>query len=52
MASLAGVFLVMCPGGEAGAALREALDRYERKPIIPLARRTRERLATLQPTRG
>ena len=33
---------------EAAAALREALDRYERKPIIPLARRTRERLAALQ----
>ena len=35
---------------EAAAALREALDRYERKPVIPLARRTRERLAALQPT--
>jgi tetratricopeptide (TPR) repeat protein len=32
---------------EATAALRDALDRYERKPIIPLARRTRERLAAL-----
>jgi class 3 adenylate cyclase len=29
---------------EAAAALHEALDRYERKEIIPLARRTRERL--------
>jgi hypothetical protein len=37
---------------EAAAALREALDLYERKPIIPLARRTRERLATLQPTQA
>ena len=35
---------------EAAAALREALERYERKPVIPLARRTRERLAALQPT--
>jgi tetratricopeptide (TPR) repeat protein len=32
----------------AASALREALDRYERKEIIPLARRTRERLAALQ----
>ena len=31
----------------AAAALRDALDCYERKPIIPLARRTRERLAVL-----
>jgi hypothetical protein len=37
---------------EASAALREALDCYERKPIIPLARRTRERLAALQPTQA
>jgi tetratricopeptide (TPR) repeat protein len=33
---------------EADAALREALDNYERKRNIPLARRTRERLAALQ----
>jgi tetratricopeptide (TPR) repeat protein len=33
---------------EAAAAWSEALDRYERKGIIPLARRTRERLAALQ----
>ena len=33
---------------EAAATLREALDCYERKPIIPLARRTRERLAALE----
>jgi tetratricopeptide (TPR) repeat protein len=33
---------------EAIAAWREALDRYERKGIIPLARRVRERLAALQ----
>ncbi len=34
---------------EAIAAWHEALDRYERKGIIPLARRVRERLASLQP---
>ena len=33
---------------EATAAYRDALERYERKQIIPLARRTRERLAALQ----
>ncbi|HEX6951547.1 MAG TPA: AAA family ATPase [Gaiellaceae bacterium] len=32
---------------EAAAAYREALERYERKRIVPLARRTRERLAAL-----
>jgi tetratricopeptide (TPR) repeat protein len=35
--------------GEAVAAWREALDRYERKEMIPLARRVRERLAAIQP---
>jgi class 3 adenylate cyclase/tetratricopeptide (TPR) repeat protein len=35
---------------DATAALREALDRYERKGIIPLARRVQERLAAIQPT--
>ncbi|HJQ73713.1 MAG TPA: adenylate/guanylate cyclase domain-containing protein [Gaiellaceae bacterium] len=34
---------------EAVGALREALDRYERKENLPLARRVRERLAELQP---
>ncbi len=34
---------------EAIAAWREALDRYERKEVIPLARHVRERLAELQP---
>jgi hypothetical protein len=33
----------------AAAAWHEALDRYERKEVIPLARRVRERLATLEP---
>jgi class 3 adenylate cyclase len=37
---------------EAAAALRAALDEYERKPIVPLARRARERLAALQPTQA
>jgi class 3 adenylate cyclase/tetratricopeptide (TPR) repeat protein len=35
---------------DAVAAWREALDRYERKQIIPLACRVRDRLATLQQT--
>jgi tetratricopeptide (TPR) repeat protein len=34
---------------DAVAAWREALDHYERKEIVPLARRVRERLASLQP---
>ena len=37
---------------EASAALREALARYEGKGIIPLARRTRERLAALEQHSG
>jgi class 3 adenylate cyclase/tetratricopeptide (TPR) repeat protein len=37
---------------EAVAAWREALDRYERKEMIPLARRVRERLAAIQPTQA
>jgi len=34
---------------EALAAWQEALDRYERKGIVPLVRRVRERLAALEP---
>ena len=34
---------------EAIAAWQEALERYERKGVIPLARRVRERLASLEP---
>jgi class 3 adenylate cyclase/tetratricopeptide (TPR) repeat protein len=34
---------------EAEATFHEALARYEQKGIVPLARRTRERLAALQP---
>jgi tetratricopeptide (TPR) repeat protein len=37
---------------EAAAALREALTRYERKHVIPLVRRTRERLAAQVTTRA
>jgi tetratricopeptide (TPR) repeat protein len=37
---------------EAAAALAEALDRYERKQNIPLARQVRERLADLQVADG
>jgi class 3 adenylate cyclase len=35
---------------EMTAALRDALDRYERKQIIPASRRLRERLAAVQET--
>ena len=35
---------------DATAGWHEALDRYERKGVIPLARRTRERIAALQET--
>ena len=34
---------------EAIEAWREALDRYERKQVLPLAARVRERLASLEP---
>ena len=33
---------------EAIAAWREGLDRYERKQVVPLARRVRERLSALR----
>jgi class 3 adenylate cyclase len=46
---LAGVLLAAGRADEAAAALSEALDRYERKKNLPLARRVRERLAALQP---
>jgi len=49
---LADVLEASGPRDEAAAALREALDHYERKRIIPRARRTRERLAALQPTKA
>jgi len=47
-ADLAAVLEAAGRGDEAAAELREALDRYERKEIIPFARRTRERLAALE----
>jgi tetratricopeptide (TPR) repeat protein len=47
-ADLADVLLAAGRRDEAAAVLGEALDRYERKQIIPLARRTRERLSALQ----
>jgi tetratricopeptide (TPR) repeat protein len=34
---------------EAASALREALELYERKQVVPLARRTRQRLAAVEP---
>ena len=34
--------------GEAAAALEQALDRYERKGNLVMARRTRDRLAALR----
>jgi len=37
---------------DAAAALAEALDRYERKQNIPLARQTRERLAKTKKSTG
>jgi class 3 adenylate cyclase/tetratricopeptide (TPR) repeat protein len=37
---------------EASVALREALDRYERKQLIPLVRRTHERIAALEESRA
>jgi class 3 adenylate cyclase/tetratricopeptide (TPR) repeat protein len=37
---------------EAVAVWREALDRYERKQILPHARHVRERLAAVQPTQA
>jgi class 3 adenylate cyclase/tetratricopeptide (TPR) repeat protein len=51
-ADLADVLLAAGRRDEAVAALGDALDRYERKGIIPLARRVRERLAALQETPG
>jgi class 3 adenylate cyclase/tetratricopeptide (TPR) repeat protein len=50
LADLAEVLEAAGRPDEATAALSEALARYQRKQIIPLARRTRERLATLQGT--
>lgn len=47
---LADVLMAAGQREESIAALHDALHRYERKGIIPLARRVRERLTALQPT--
>jgi class 3 adenylate cyclase/tetratricopeptide (TPR) repeat protein len=47
LADLAEVLAAAGRNVEAEAALDQALELYERKGIVPLARRTRERLATL-----
>ena len=47
---LAEVFAAAGHSEDAAAAWHEALDRYERKGIIPLTRRTQERLSALQET--
>ena len=44
-ADLAEVLLLGGKNGEATAALEHALDRYERKGNLVMARRTRDRLA-------
>jgi class 3 adenylate cyclase len=49
LCDLAEVLVAAGRPDEAVTAWQEALDRYERKQIIPLARRVRERLAALQP---
>jgi tetratricopeptide (TPR) repeat protein len=49
---LAGILDAAGRRDEAAAALHEALECYERKQIIPLARRTREQLATLEQRSG
>jgi tetratricopeptide (TPR) repeat protein len=46
---LAEVLEGACRRDEAIAAWQEALDRYERKGVVPLARCVRERLAALEP---
>ena len=48
---LAEVLLAAGRAEEAADALGQALDRYERKRVLPLARRIRERLTTLEPVR-
>jgi hypothetical protein len=48
LSDLAEVLEAAARRDEAVTALRAALDCYDRKRIIPLARRTRERVATLE----
>jgi hypothetical protein len=43
------VFELIGRENEAARALRQALDRYERKEVIPLAEHVHERLAALEP---
>jgi hypothetical protein len=45
---LAEVLLAAGRDEEAAAALTDALERYERKRNVPMARQVRERLAGLQ----
>ncbi|HEY5695164.1 MAG TPA: adenylate/guanylate cyclase domain-containing protein [Gaiellaceae bacterium] len=49
LADLAEVFAAAGRAAEAVVAWAAALDRYEKKGIVPLARGVRERLASLQP---
>ena len=49
-ADLAEVLLLGGKASEAAAALEQALDRYERKGNLVMARRTRDRLAALAAT--
>ena len=49
LCDLAEVLVAAGRSGRAAAALEQALDRYERKRNVVMARRVRERLAELQP---
>ena len=48
LSDLAEVLEAACRRDEASVMLNDALALYELKGVIPLARRTRERLAALQ----
>jgi hypothetical protein len=52
LADLAEVLQTADRTAEAAAALRESLELYERKGIVPLVRRTRERLDALEALPG
>ena len=49
LCDLASVLTAAFRNDEAAAALEQALDRYERKGNLVMARRVRERLGELQP---
>jgi tetratricopeptide (TPR) repeat protein len=49
-ADFAEVLLLADRPDEATSALKQALDRYERKENLVMAERTRDRLAALAPT--